>query len=332
MISTMRIGFLALALGLCLCLNGSVQAQAAHPASADKTAPEKEPDNTEKVLKLEFLRLPDGRQAVAFSGEGELPPLIEGFEKITLPDGRIAYVSGLPADGAIPYWATPMIRSIPDKPATWKTGDVTHKDIILTIPYTYKKTFRVKSDFSIKPLFSKEMKVFAKAGTLGFYSGTYPIRNGYMATGTADMLCIFNEQKVPFRYANCYLRPRAAVEGEPWLNANTSGIVPTSYSVQTIYGNPQYTRFGPMDIEDGDFPIDKDFVLQLKVGKWRKNGTWLNWLSWNGDWVRGDFMTQDKDGKVTLPVQGGKLIITRGDENDSSKSRVVFEAEASPAQ
>ncbi len=313
---------------LALLVAGSVHAQTTTPdtpvppsappagtPTADAAAADK---GTTPTINMEILTLPDGRKAVAFSGEGTLPPILPGFEKTTLPDGRTAYVLGQAAQPPLPNWAVEAVRLDDTRKVTYKTGAVTDKDAILTIPYVYRKLFRTTKDVMYKPIFSKTEKLDVPAGTLGFHAGHF--RLGDYGVESAEMMCLLSGYDTGAPRASCYLVKDA---GGPWLGVTTNGLVPSYYSVLTSYGNPMYANWGPPEIEEGDFTLPHDFNLTLRVTKWTDKGAQIAWSTDDGVVVKGDIVPPGTDREISFPIKDGKLVVSRGGDKHSTMVEFV---------
>lgn len=318
-----------------LALATAVHAQDASPATpapADAAQAPAAPAGLPQAFEL--MKLPDGRMGLVFPPEGPPPGLVipGAMEKVTLPDGRIAFAFGQLPTPPLPAWATPVVKLNEARQVTYNTGNIANKATILIIPYVYRKTFRVKSDVTYKPMFSKDLKVDVPAGSVGFYSGNYS-KNGAPFGAPAEMLCIFPASPSgDFSRLSCFIRDLPPIPGAPWSPVGTYGLVPTYYSIMTYYGSPQYSAWGPADIEDTDAPIAHDFSLTLRVVKWTDKGPVLGWNTIDGVEAKRETPPLNPDGSVDVPLKDGKLVISR-DPKDKHNSHVEFvaaPADASP--
>ena len=321
-----------------LALAANAHAQDTPPAAdkpADATTPATSAPQAGQAAptQLEIVTLPDGRQALVFPADAAPATVPGNVEKVTLPDGRIAFAFGPVPEPPVPGWAAPVVRLDPARQVTYATGDVANKATLLTVPYLYRKTFRVKTDVMYKPLFSKDLKVDVPAGSVGFYSGNYQ-KSGGAFGAPAEMLCIFPASPSgDFTHISCYLRDLPAITGAPWSPVGTYGLVPTYYSIMTYYGSPQYTAWGPADTEDTDTAVPHDFSLTLHVVKWTDTGPVLGWNTIDGTEAKRETPPLAPDGTVSVALGDGKLVLSR-DPNDKHMTHVEFvpaSAAAAPA-
>ncbi|MEI9903587.1 MAG: hypothetical protein WDN06_06065 [Asticcacaulis sp.] len=223
----------------------------------------------------------------------------------------------------VPGWAAPIVKLDETRQVTYATGDIANKAVILTVPYVYLKTFRVKSDVTYKPMFSKELKVDIPANAVGFYSGNYQ-KSGGPFGAPAEMLCIFpGSPSGDFSHVSCYLRDLPSLTGAPWSAVGVYGLVPTYYSVMTYYGSPQYTPWGPADIEDTDTAIPHDFNLTLRIVKWTDTGPVLGWNTIDGTEAKRETPPLDPDGTVSIALKDGRLVLSR-DPKDKHNTEITF--------
>lgn len=313
--------------GLALTTAATAQDNPAEPTAPVASAPDAITSKTSQTI--EIVRLPDGRLAYAFSGDMPLPPQPENADKITLPDGRIAYAFVPQVRNFIPIELTEIIAKS-DQDAVLTTGLVNNKQSVATIGYTYKKAFRTKSDIIVKPLFSKP-KVAVPTGAIGFYSGKYSLARYSPEGPTHVMLCVFlPANKNPYQSPYCYLRPIIQFADQKFISISTYTNIPRSFSIATLYGNPQYTYADPFQTEDGDFKIDHAFTLNLSVNKWKKEGVELFWKS-EDSVVYNEILAPNADGVASLDVNGGTLTFKPDPAGDADKSLVTFVPKAEPS-
>ena len=249
----------------------------------------------------ELITLPDGRSAIAFEA-GTSPPDIPGYDRITLPDGRIALAKAPHSDTMIPEWALHLIAQRKE-PVTLTTGTVPSGQVIASVPYTYRRMFRLKTDRTFTSIFLVKMTA-ARSGSIGFYGGTY----NTPTHDRAELLCLFpKNDKGALQYPNCYLQsaePNSKL-GSVKVNSN----VPDSYYVITYNGVPTFSFNEPLfDKEDGVFPLDHDFRLNLTITKWTGNMAYVRWMS-EGNLVKEETLSAGPNGKLTFPVNGGTLTL-----------------------
>lgn len=284
----------------------------AQDAPATGTAPV--PPATPPRPPAEVVIMAGGRQAIAFT----LPPVSEpppGFEKLTLPDGRIAFAPITLPPSILPFWAQSLV-SLRNEPVTLTTGIVAKGTTIASIPFRYNKTFRLKSDRITSGWGGK--RVEAVAGSPGFYGGAFqslgqPFR----------MMCVFNQAaSEPYKVPPCFLRwtvPDVILRAR---SVATFSNLPTYYQANAKYNTELVGPSEPFEVEDGDFTIDHDFRLIMTVKKWKDGEPMVAWLS-EGVTVQTDTIPPGKDGTFSFPVNGGTLTLAP-DPKSKSNTVVTF--------
>ena len=233
----------------------------------------------------------------------------DGFEQITLPDGRIAFALIPVVPSILPFWAQ-SIASLNDQPVSLATGVVAGGTVIASIPFKYKKTFRLKSDRIENGWGAK--RLVASAGSPGFYGAAFN------SLGQPNrMLCVFPANAAtPYKIPECFLRWSVPVSGATARSVQVFSNLPTFYQARTQNGSELVAPGLPLDLEDADVAIAHDFRLLLSVRKWKDGKPMVRWMS-DDVVVQDETLEPGPDGQYSFPVNGGTVTLAPGTDKKS---------------
>ncbi len=276
---------------------------------------------------VQVLALKTGMKIMLPDGAPPLPADL--FDTTTPPDGRLGYVcktkdkvivifSTRAKASLIPVQFAQIIEPVGDVPQT-HVGTLSNGDVLMSIPYRYKRPIRMTADLSISGLFGTSM--LAKKDEVGFDAGEF--RGG---SGTHRLLCFFNTSHgESYRSPDCFVKFPSPDGSFGLARVMVLSNLPTSFQMSRY----QASGVTAPSVETENVAIDHDFHLDLLVGAWSDRG--LD-LSWRSEGIRLETITvrPAADGTVKYHIKGGTLTL-RCDLNTGDKTKVEFEPDPTPS-
>ena len=263
-----------------------------------------------------LLILPDGAPA--------LPADL--FDPTPLPGGGVGYVLKTQDRVTVIYAAKVNTTQIPgqylslidqaaDLPQT-KLGVLRKGEVVMSVPYRYRKPIRMTDDLSITGLFGTH--VLATKGETGFDAGEY----GGGAVHR-HLLCFFNtSHSNPYAAPDCFVKFPSPDGTFGLAEVSVATNLPTAFEMSRY----EVTGVKAPPIATEGVSIDHDFHLDLVVGWWSDRGLELTWRS-EGKTLQTQTVPADKDGFVRIHIKGGSINL-HGDPYEHVKTIAEFVPDA----